>query len=67
MAPDDVPEDPDPGRRLDRGKLKLKIKRRLGEAVVIGDVRVTVAEIRPREVRLFIEAPKCQQIHLDPR
>ena len=65
MAADDAPEDLDPGRHLDRGG--LKISRRRGEAIVVGDARITVAEIGEREVRLYVEAPRDVTISRDPR
>lgn len=65
MAPDDAPVDLDPGRVLDRGG--LKISRRRGEAIVIGDARVTVAEIGEGDVRLYVEAPRDVKVSRDPR
>lgn len=61
-----MPEpDIDPGSKLDRGG--LKIARRRQQAIIIGDVRVTVAEIREDEVRLYVQAPRDVKVSRDPR
>lgn len=43
------------------------ISRRRGQAIVVGETRITVAEISEREVRLYVEAPRDLTISRDPR
>ena len=41
----------------------LVLSRRKGEIVCIGDIRVTIVEIREDKVRLGIEAPRDVPVH----
>jgi carbon storage regulator len=41
----------------------LVVARKTKQSIVIGDVRITVVEIRGGKVRLGIDAPKNVQVH----
>lgn len=43
--------------------MALTLSRRVGESIVIGDIVVTVSEIRGSSVRLSVQAPRSIPIH----
>lgn len=47
------------------GKIKmLVLTRKIGEAILIGDdIKITIVQVKGRQVRLGIEAPRETQIH----